>query len=67
MNQQDIVQLQTIVGTHQDIIEPSTIIKIIGPGGKVGIHKPKKPYVGLIETFANEKEPKNVKEAITIQ
>ena len=46
--------------THQD----NTDTHWMCTRSKVGIHKPKQPYIGLAEAYRDDKEPENVKEAL---
>lgn len=46
--------------THQD----NTNTHWMCTRSKAGIHKPKQPYIGLVEAHKDDKEPKNVKEAL---
>ena len=54
---------ETVARDHQDLVEPN--INTHWTRSKTRIHKPKKPYVGFVETTTDEKEPENVTEAFT--
>ncbi|WVZ17885.1 hypothetical protein V8G54_010867 [Vigna mungo] len=55
---------ETVAEALQHLVEPSRTINTHWTRSKVGIHKPKQPYVGLAETCIDEKEPENWKEAM---
>jgi len=54
---------EIVARDHQDLVEPN--INTHWTRSKTRIHKPKKPYVGFVETTTDEKEPENVTEAFT--